>query len=67
MLVRLAVVVALGLTPAPIADLGAFKELDYVFFVIGFFLLIYWAIDLYGHTYASFTSLDSINLLLIII
>ncbi|KAI0506270.1 MFS monocarboxylate transporter [Xylaria bambusicola] len=55
----------------PIAELGAFKELDYVFFIIGFFL-IYWAvyfaiyyIDLYGHTYASFTSLDSINLLLI--
>ncbi|KAI0536137.1 MFS monocarboxylate transporter [Xylaria digitata] len=55
----------------PIADLRAFTELDYVFFVIGFFL-IYWAvyfafyyIDLYGHTYASFTTLDSINLLLI--
>ncbi|KAI0547590.1 MFS general substrate transporter [Xylaria curta] len=55
----------------PIADLHAFTELDYVFFVIGFFL-IYWAvyfafyyIDLYGHTYASFTSIDSINLLLI--
>ncbi|KAI0096702.1 MFS monocarboxylate transporter [Nemania sp. FL0031] len=55
----------------PIADLGAFKELDYVFFVIGFFL-IYWTvffafyfIDLYGHKYASFTTLDSMNLLLI--
>ncbi|KAI1209504.1 uncharacterized protein F4807DRAFT_460717 [Annulohypoxylon truncatum] len=54
-----------------IADLHAFTELPYIFFVVGFFL-IYWAvyfafyyIDLYGYTYASFTSLDSINLLLI--
>ncbi|KAI1379380.1 MFS general substrate transporter [Hypoxylon crocopeplum] len=55
----------------PLADLHAFTELPYIFFVVGFFL-IYWAvyfafyyIDLYGYTYASFTSLDSINLLLI--
>ncbi|KAI2470514.1 MFS general substrate transporter [Annulohypoxylon bovei var. microspora] len=55
----------------PIADLHAFTELPYIFFVVGFFL-IYWAvyfafyyIDLYGYTYASFTSLDSINLLLL--
>ncbi|KAF2184876.1 MFS general substrate transporter [Zopfia rhizophila CBS 207.26] len=54
-----------------LADLSAFTELPYVFFVIGFFL-IYWAvyfafyyIDLYGYRYASFTSLDSINLLLL--
>ncbi|OTB09045.1 hypothetical protein M426DRAFT_316339 [Hypoxylon sp. CI-4A] len=55
----------------PLADLHAFKELPYIFFCVGFFL-IYWAvyfafyyIDLYGYTYASFTSLDSINLLLV--
>ncbi|KAI8626144.1 MFS monocarboxylate transporter [Xylariaceae sp. FL1651] len=55
----------------PIADLRAFTELPYIFFVVGFFLIylsVYFAfrqIDLYGFTYASFTSLDSINLLLI--
>lgn len=55
----------------PIADFHAFTELPYIFFCIGFFL-VYWAvyfafyyIDLYGYTYASFTSLDSINLLLL--
>ncbi|KAI1417327.1 MFS general substrate transporter [Hypoxylon sp. FL1857] len=55
----------------PLADLHAFRELPYIFFVIGFFL-VYWAvyfafyyIDLYGYTYAHFTSLDSINLLLV--
>ncbi|OTA62711.1 MFS general substrate transporter [Hypoxylon sp. EC38] len=55
----------------PLAGLQAFKELPYIFFVMGFFL-VYWAvyfefyyIDLYGYTYASFTSLDSINLLLV--
>ncbi|KAI0024310.1 MFS monocarboxylate transporter [Xylariomycetidae sp. FL0641] len=55
----------------PLADLGAFKERPYIFFVLGFFL-VYWAvyfafyyIDLYGYKYASFTSLDSINLLLL--
>ncbi|KAI1631586.1 MFS general substrate transporter [Biscogniauxia mediterranea] len=55
----------------PLADLHAFREPAYVFFAVGFFL-IYWAvyfafyyIDLYGHEYASFTSLDSINLLLL--
>ncbi|KAI1342354.1 MFS general substrate transporter [Xylariaceae sp. FL0016] len=55
----------------PLADLRAFTELPYIFFTIGFFL-IYWAvyfafyyIDLWGYTYASFSSLDSINILLI--
>ncbi|OTA97646.1 hypothetical protein M434DRAFT_382570 [Hypoxylon sp. CO27-5] len=38
----------------PLADLQAFKELPYILFI-----------DLYGYTYASFTSLDSINLLLV--
>ncbi|KAK7917668.1 hypothetical protein PG985_011276 [Apiospora marii] len=54
-----------------LADLGAFKEPSYLFFVIGFFL-IYWAvyfvfyyIDLYGYQYGHFTSQDSINLLLL--
>ncbi|KAF2232286.1 MFS general substrate transporter [Viridothelium virens] len=52
-------------------DWRAFTEIPYVFFGIGFFL-IYWAvyfafyyIDTYGHKYAGFTSLDSINILLI--
>ncbi|KAI2619632.1 MFS general substrate transporter [Hypoxylon sp. NC1633] len=55
----------------PLADLHAFTELPYIFFTIGFFL-VYWAvyfafyyIDLYGYTYASFTPLDSINILLV--
>ncbi|KAI1781346.1 MFS general substrate transporter [Hypoxylon cercidicola] len=55
----------------PLADLHAFKELPYIFFCVGFFL-IYWAvyfafyyIDLYGYKYASFTPLDSIDLLLV--
>ncbi|KAI1386786.1 MFS general substrate transporter [Hypoxylon trugodes] len=54
-----------------LADFRAFKELPYVLFIVGFFF-IYWAvyfafyyIDLYGHTYANFTSLDSIDILLI--
>ncbi|KUI73762.1 Riboflavin transporter MCH5 [Cytospora mali] len=55
----------------PLLDFHAFKELSYIFFCIGFFL-VYWAvyfafyyIDLYGYTYASFTPLDSINILLL--
>lgn len=54
----------------PLADWRAFTELPYILFVIGFFL-IYWAvyfafyyIDRYGHTFAGFTSTDSINILL---
>lgn len=74
----------------PLLEFQAFKDLSYMFFCVGFFL-VYWAvyfafyyvgpwlaflftsvshmnyvqIDLYGYKYASFTSLDSINLLLI--
>lgn len=56
----------------PLFDFHALKEPAYVFFSIGFFF-VYWAvyfafyyIDIYAATYASFNSVDSMNLLLIL-
>ncbi|CAG8972029.1 hypothetical protein HYALB_00004893 [Hymenoscyphus albidus] len=58
-------------TSGPLVDWKAFTEIPYTFFVLGFFL-IYWAVyfafyyvDLYGYEFANFSSLDSINILLI--